>query len=229
LADVGDQSYDSGVLVQQIIGLRETDLSVENTVDNATPVVGGTVTFNIRAINKNIHEVHEVTQAEVRHLLASGYTFVSATPSQGAYDPVTGLWAIGTMPIGAEEELEIRATVNATGDYRNLVNIQALDAVDADQTDNFDEAEVTPSPPNPSFTLVKAVTSVTDAADVVRAGGAFEAVGDKVNYSITVTNTGNVELTDIVVTDPLTGLSETITSLASLDTEVFTTTYTIQQ
>src|SRR5690606_17534762 len=40
IADVGDGSYDSGVLLHQIIGVREADLSIEKTVSNPTPVFG---------------------------------------------------------------------------------------------------------------------------------------------------------------------------------------------
>src|SRR5690554_1520287 len=113
IADVGDASYDSGVLLRQIIGLRETDLSIEKTVSNPTPVVGDLVTFNIKATNKNIPAANAVAQAQAIDLLPSGYTFVSATSSQGTYDPVTGLWDIGAMAVGSEEELVIQARVNA--------------------------------------------------------------------------------------------------------------------
>ena len=38
-------------------------------------------------------------------------------------------------------------------------------------------------------------------------------MGDEINYTITVTNTGNVILASIDVTDPLTGLVQTIPTL----------------
>src|SRR5690606_401960 len=119
IADVGDPSYDSGVLLRQIIGLRETDLSIEKTVDNPTPVVGEVVNFTLTATNKNIPDANnDVAQVTATDLLPSGYTFISATASKGDYDPATGLWNIGEMDVGAVEELVIQATVNATGDYR---------------------------------------------------------------------------------------------------------------
>src|SRR5690606_28694122 len=55
------------------------------------------------------------------------------------------------------------------------------------------------------------------------------AVGDVLEYTITVTNTGNVTLSNIAISDPLTGLSETIVSLAPSGTQAFTTTYAITQ
>src|SRR5690606_37769054 len=145
IADVGDGSYVSGVLMHQIIGLRgEADLSIERTVSNPTPVFGEVVTFSIKATNKNIPQGNAVAQARATALLPSGYTFISASPFQGTYNLTTGLWDIGPMAIGGEAELKIQARVNPSGDYRNLVSIQANDAVDIDQTDNFDEASVVP-------------------------------------------------------------------------------------
>jgi len=48
--------------------------------------------------------------------------------------------------------------------------------------------------------------------------------GDDIEYEVTVGNTGNVPLLDIVVEDPLTGLSETI-DLAPEESRTFTGTY----
>ncbi|MEI2422283.1 hypothetical protein V6O07_18525, partial [Arthrospira platensis SPKY2] len=57
----------------------------------------------------------------------------------------------------------------------------------------------------------------------------YNAVGDVINYTIVVQNTGNVTLSDIVVTDPLTGLSTTIASLAPGASQTFNESYTITQ
>jgi uncharacterized repeat protein (TIGR01451 family)/gliding motility-associated-like protein len=55
----------------------------------------------------------------------------------------------------------------------------------------------------------------------------YEKEGDELNYTITVTNTGNVTLSDITVEDPLTGFSETISSLAVDGSVTFSTSYSI--
>ena len=69
---------------------------------------------------------------------------------------------------------------------------------------------------NPKIDVVK--TSVSTG---------YSLVGDLINYNITVKNTGNVTLFQIVVTDPLTGLSSTITSLAPGKSQEFNETYTV--
>ena len=55
----------------------------------------------------------------------------------------------------------------------------------------------------------------------------FEAVGDVINYTIAVINTGAFTLTDVLVSDPLTGLNTIIPSLVPGSAQLFTETYTI--
>jgi len=55
----------------------------------------------------------------------------------------------------------------------------------------------------------------------------FNAVNDVIHYTIVVTNTGTVPLSNISVTDPKVGLSETIPSLAAGASVTYTPTYTV--
>ncbi|WP_373396579.1 hypothetical protein V8V91_17720 [Algoriphagus halophilus] len=55
---------------------------------------------------------------------------------------------------------------------------------------------------------------------------------DVITYTFDVSNTGNVTLTDVTVSDPLSGLSAIISgpvTLAPGENQVFTATYTITQ
>jgi len=52
-------------------------------------------------------------------------------------------------------------------------------------------------------------------------------VGDTVKYTITVKNTGNVELTNVSVTDSMIGLSENIAKLAADETKTFVKDYVV--
>jgi len=71
-----------------------------------------------------------------------------------------------------------------------------------------------------------AVSITKDAAETE-----FDAEGDILNYTIVVTNTGNVTLTNVLVSDPLTGLNQTIPILlpGDADAVTFTTSYTTIQ
>lgn len=77
---------------------------------------------------------------------------------------------------------------------------------------------VTPVVQNPAFEITKKLQELS-----------YKAVGDILHYTITVKNTGNVSLTNVVVRDPLTGLNRVLASLAPDVTETITTTYVIAQ
>lgn len=71
---------------------------------------------------------------------------------------------------------------------------------------------------------LKPSLSVTKTADRETA-----AVGETINYTITVTNNGNQTLNSIKVTDPLTGLNQEISTLKPGEaSEAFKTSYTVK-
>lgn len=76
-----------------------------------------------------------------------------------------------------------------------------------------------PANPNPSLTLTKNVAGVAD----VNGNGLID-VGDIVTFSFTVANTGNVDLADITVSDPLLTTSGTIALLPVFGTDTTTIT-----
>jgi uncharacterized repeat protein (TIGR01451 family) len=90
-------------------------------------------------------------------------------------------------------------------------------------------ATVTSSAPNPSLSLNK--EGILDMAVVAPSDQAN--VGDVINYTLTATNDGNVNLTNVMITDPLLGtLSCTPpqpASLASGESVVCTGSYTLNQ
>jgi gliding motility-associated-like protein/uncharacterized repeat protein (TIGR01451 family) len=79
-----------------------------------------------------------------------------------------------------------------------------------------DTVTVTPEK-NPGITILKESTDT-----------GFNAVGDVLTYTLSVINSGNIGLSNVVVTDPLTGFTETILTLPAGSTQQFTTTYTIK-
>ena len=69
--------------------------------------------------------------------------------------------------------------------------------------------------------------NVTKTSDVPE--GQKAALGQKITYTIKVQNAGNVPYTNVVVEDPLTGLTETIETLAVGETRTFTTEYVVTE
>ena len=68
------------------------------------------------------------------------------------------------------------------------------------------------------------VTKTSDVPD-----GQKAALGQKITYTITVENAGNVPYTNVKVEDPLTKLTATIETLAVGETQTFTTEYVVTE
>ncbi len=117
-----------------------------------------------------------------------------------------------------EEDMDmgfVRNTVSAEGEDGNGTPVSAND---------FEIVDANPETGEPGLLIEKNLVSINDNPEQ----NTYNQVGDLLMYEIIVTNTGNVTLTNVVVTDPLTGLSQTIPSLAPNDSQSFFTSYTVQ-
>ena len=100
--------------------------------------------------------------------------------------------------------------------------------IDPDGDGNPDDPTVVALDQIADLDLLKTAGPLTDSNGDGLAGG----VGDTIDYTFTVTNTGNVTLTDITITDPLvtvTGDPIAILPPGDSDSTTFTATYAITQ
>jgi uncharacterized repeat protein (TIGR01451 family) len=171
------------------------DLSVTKTVDNSTPTVGSNITFTVTVTNAG---PSAATGVSVTDQLPAGYTFVSATPSQGSYLSGTGIWTVGTINSGGSANLQITATVLAPGPYANTAQVSAVTETDPDSTPNNsdpaedDQATVTPTPgTSADLSLTKTVDNSTPT------------IGSNITFTVTVSNAGPSAATGVSVTDQL--------------------------
>jgi hypothetical protein len=84
---------------------------------------------------------------QVTDLLPAGVSFVSANPSQGTYDNITGFWDVGTVGPGAPQTLSITATVVSPVAQTNTGTISDADQFDPTTANN--SASATETPPGP--------------------------------------------------------------------------------
>jgi len=204
-----------------ITNYQYPEIEIEKTVDDTSVRVNENVTYTITVTNLGGFYLPEVVVEDEQ------LDFITTT----------------SLDIGESKSFEIETSYSSTGDKVNTATASALVAViegegglysmhpeEMDDVNHLDifELEVSDSETvNVSRTPTRNNT-YRMTIDKVADGDLYE-VGDIITYTITVENTGNTTLRDILVTDDMTGLSETIDFLNSGASREFTTTYVAQQ
>ncbi|MFD2037347.1 Ig-like domain-containing protein, partial [Belliella marina] len=121
-------------------------------------------------------------------------------------DALTGLneTIANLAPAGTETFPTTHTITQSDLDNGSVLNVATANGEDpngnnVDPEDPTEGEEETPAIQEPSFTILKELISVNGDASIT----SYNAVGDVLEYAITVTNTGNVTITDVVVDDPL--------------------------
>ncbi|KAI9549781.1 LOW QUALITY PROTEIN: putative leukotoxin translocation ATP-binding protein LktB-like [Daphnia sinensis] len=113
-----------------------------------------------------------------------------------------------------------QADVDSNGDGDGYHDNIAL--ADSDQTAQLSDAESTPLLRPSAWAWKRTITGGNN-------NGFADQAGESLNYSINVYNAGTVTLTNVTVVDDLTGLSQTIASLAPGANQLYQTSYTLTQ
>ncbi|HSF54717.1 MAG TPA: gliding motility-associated C-terminal domain-containing protein, partial [Algoriphagus sp.] len=137
-------------------------------------------------------------------------------------DPRTGLSVPGiTLAPGEEKTFQTTYTVTLedilSGEpIVNIANVKAVHAPSGTLLSAEDQAIV-------NLDLVPGI-SIEKTADKSTISG----MGEVVVYTLTVSNTGTAPLLNVLVSDPMTGLEETIGLLLPGEEKEFTTSYTVK-
>ncbi|HET7063447.1 MAG TPA: DUF11 domain-containing protein [Rudaea sp.] len=165
---------------------QQADLAIAKTVSNATPNVGDIITFTLTMSNSG---PDAATNVAVTDLLPAGLTFVSANPSQGSYDSLTGVWTIGTITTSVPQTLTVQARVVSAAAQTNTATITHADQFDPVTTNN--SASATETPQQADLAVSKTVSNATPN------------VGDTITFTVTVTDNGPDSATNVTVSDVL--------------------------
>ncbi len=187
-------------------------IGLVKTASSGPYAVGSTITYSFLVTNTGNVTLHglSITDPLVGLSAITGY---ATTLAPGASTTGTATYVVTQADV---DRGSIYNLATATGISPSAVSVTASD-----------DATVAISQ-NPLIALAKAgtlnmtVVAPTDRADV----------GDKITYAFTVTNTGNVTLTNVTVTDPkVTVVGGPIASLApgASNNTTFTATYTLTQ
>ncbi len=173
---------------------QRIDLSLTKTANTPRPNVGQQVTFTLTATNAG---PDGATQILIRDLLPSGLTFVSANPSAGTYDPITGIWSIVSLGRSSSATLPIVAIYDTPTMVVNTAEVVAADQTDVDSTpannaaNEDDQASVTLTPATADLSLTKAASTATPN------------LGQSVAFTLTLTNGGPDPASGVMVRDLL--------------------------
>jgi|GEM_PF-6986304 len=144
-------------------------------------------------------------------------------------DPLTGQDISGvTLGVGESKTYDTSYTLTQAdldtkgggdGDIDNTAT------ADSKETAPVDDSEVVPLVYDPKLAIDKVFINVTGGNGNDKA----DAVGDVLNYTVQVTNTGNITLTDVTVKDPLTGQDISGVTLGVGESKTYDTSYTLTQ
>jgi len=144
----------------------------------------------------------DATNVSVKDYFPAGADFVSASPSQGSFDDNSMTWNVDTLAPGATATMTINATTTANGILENCAEVMTADEQDIDSTpgngvDNGeDDQDCVPTEhdrPEPDVDIEVEKTASTLSPEF----------GEAFTYTITVTNNGPDEATNLVVTENL--------------------------
>ena len=202
------KAYNSADLCPFVSGIHTitikdcVDLEVSKNIVNVPSPLrrGDTITYEITVCNRmDPNLVFDATNVELTDNLPAGVTFVSNSQTTGTY--AAPLWTIPLIENGTCDTLSIDVTVDTYGALENVVEITGSDKEDVDsEEDNEDGDQSEDDEDNAIIEL-----DTFDLALVKQLANPQPsfAEGDTVEYIITVVNQGNVDATNIVVTDSL--------------------------
>jgi uncharacterized repeat protein (TIGR01451 family) len=195
-----DNSTVSASDTETITGSQLPALSITKTASPSTfNSAGQEITYTIEVENSGNVELTSVTVSDP----LTGLTENIASMLPGATETYTPTYTISQADMNSGS-VENTATASGTAPDNSTVTASDTETITGSQL--------------PALSITKTASPST-----------FNSAGQEITYTIEVENSGNVELTSVSVSDPLTGLTENIASMLPGATETYTPTYTISQ
>ncbi len=177
---------------------RTASITLAKTATTTGPFhVGDTIAYTVVATNNGTVTLTGVVVSDPNATigactLAGGATLVAGTfvMPPGATVTCAATKTVTEASLAADDTVKNVATVTANPP----TGMPAVNATDDDTRAVLVQR---------SLSIVKSVTSVTNGPSAT----SYDTVGDVINYGIVVTNTGDVALPDVTVSDPAVALS----------------------
>ncbi|MEL6159317.1 MAG: malectin domain-containing carbohydrate-binding protein [Cyanobacteria bacterium J06627_32] len=104
---IGTNNVATVTIADDETAISTADLSLSQSVSEAAPDIGDTVTLTLTVNNAG---PDEATDVSVQDLLPPGLAYIS-DDSSGDYNPTTGNWAVGAVASGGSAQLNIQTEV----------------------------------------------------------------------------------------------------------------------
>ena len=205
-ANVTIKQNPSYAIEKTIIGVTDSNGSKENIT-----AAGDVIAYQVNVTNDGNIDLNNVTVTDplVNNLTGNNDTVLN----------VTETWTYTGNYTVTQEDL------NNNGEGTGFINNTAT--VDCDQLDPQNDSANVTIKQNPAYAIDKTITDVSGNGSKEN----VTAAGDVIAYQVNVTNDGNIDLTNVTVTDPLvnnlTGNNDTVLNVA--ETWTFTGNYTVTQ
>lgn len=174
------------------------DLSLSKEVDISNPNVGDTILFTITITNDGPNDATNVTVADY---VPSGFT-IGIIGNGGLLTGNTITWMIPIVGIGEQiltYEAIVMVPTGAADEYKNIAGITKMDQNDPDSTPNNDSNDQSEDDEDnhtiPTPTVDLSIDKTVDRQEAM--------VGDTVVFSVTVTNNGPYDASNIEISDVL--------------------------
>ncbi len=225
------------------VTVASADVGVKMTLDKPAPSEGDVINYLLTVTN---YGPQDTTSVSILDLLPSGLTYVSGTPSQGAYNNVTGQWIVGSLALNGNATLLISATVDigtAGGTLINSASISVFALPDPNSGNNAASISltvtaastptVTASPtstPTVSATFIPTITPTFTATDTPTDTPTFTptpTASDTPTFTPTPTASDTPTITPtFTATDTPTDTPTFTPTPTASDTPTFTPTFT---
>ncbi|WP_295590973.1 hypothetical protein [uncultured Methanobrevibacter sp.] len=180
-----DYNLDNNEANKSIFINPAVDLEVKKSVNDTNPDFKKQVKWTLTVKNNGPDDAHNVKLADK---LPKSLIWVS-DDSLGKYDPITGIWDIGTLKNGKSVKLSIVSQVDQTGNITNNVSVTSKE-FDYNPANNFDNETI-------------AVNVSGDLVILKTANVSEVNYGELVKWTLTALNNGPDKVNGIVVEDML--------------------------
>jgi hypothetical protein len=214
ICEVSDPTHGDSVTATIVVSAPGVAL-VKDAVFSGTGTLGDVITYTFTATNTGTTTVTNIVVTDPMVGLTITGNPIASLEAGASSSVITGTYIISQTDI----------------DAGTVTNSALATAQDPEGNDVTDISGTAIDNDTPTVTSLPQTSTIALVKDAVFSGTG--TLGDVITYTFTATNTGNTTMTNVVVTDPMVGLTLTGNPIASLEagasSSAITGTYTITQ